>query len=474
MMNQTVNEAMYAWIDEHTEELISALQEFARVPSISRADLAADNAPFGPDCRKMLDFALDYSRKMGFETKDYDGYAGSAWMGDYANSLGIIGHLDVVPLGVGWIYPPFGATRSGDFLIGRGVSDNKSACVMGLFLMRMFRELNIPLRHGLRVLFGLSEETGMQDMEHLIETKETLPVLSLVPDASFPVCKAQKGSLSGHVSIESGAELSGLYAGEAVNIVPPEAVIDVKLPAEAVKEAIAGLDAALYTVKGTAEGCRLTAHGRASHAAAPWNGLNAIHLLMDALKRAPLTDAVSKKAVEAIFAFTDGYFGECADIQHEDEVSGKTTLNIGMARTEDNRFLLHIDSRLSIASDPDEMQEKLRCAAERLGFRADSLSNTQPFHLPDEHPAMNALMNAYRELTGRDDKAYAMGGGTYSRVISTAVTFGLGLCEGGERPSDIPEGHGGAHQCDEFLHISSYIKAFKIYAAALYNLDQAM
>lgn len=473
-MNQNINEMMYAWIDEHAEEMIAELQDFARIPSISRADLAEENAPFGPDCRKMLDYALKRSREMGFEVKDHEGYAGSAWMGDYGNTLGVIGHLDVVPLGTGWVYPPFGATRTGDFLIGRGVSDNKCACVMGLYLMRMFRELNIPLKHGLRVIFGVSEETGMQDMAHLVETKETLPVLSLVPDAGFPVCKAQKGSMSGYVSIESGAELDKLHAGEAVNIVPPEATIEVKLSAEAMKAAIAELDAALYTVEATETGCRLIAHGRPSHAAAPQNGLNAIHLLMDALKRAPLTDKTSVKAVEAMYTLTEGYYGECADIAYEDEVSGKTTLNIGLARTDGDRFELHIDSRMSIAANPDEMQEKFRLAAEKLGFRADVLSNTKPFHLPDDHPAMNALMDAYRELTGRDDKAYAIGGGTYSRVISTAVTFGLSMKEGVERPADIPASHGGAHQADEFLHITSFMKAVKIYASALYNLDQAM
>jgi len=308
----------------------------------------------------------------------------------------------------------------------------------------------------------------------MVEKKEVMPVLSLVPDAGFPVCKAQKGSMSGYVSIEKGADLDNIYAGEAVNIVPPEATIDVKISADEMKKAISELDEKLYTVEETETGCRLIAHGRPCHAAAPWGGLNAIHLLMDALKRAPLKCEQSKKAVEAMFVFTDGYYGECADIQYEDAVSGKTTLNIGLARTDGDRFQLHIDSRMSIAADPDEMQAKLAAAAAKLGFHADKLSNTKPFHLPDDHPAMNALMNAYRELTGRDDKAYAIGGGTYSRVISTAVTFGLSMKEGVERPADIPEGHGGAHQADEFLHITSFMKAVKIYAAALYNLDQAM
>ncbi len=472
-MNQNIAEKMNLWIDQHTEEMVALLQDFARIPSISRADLAEENAPFGADCRKMLDYALMRSREMGFETVDHEGYAGEAYMGDYENAIGIIGHLDVVPLGSGWVYPPYGATRTGDFLIGRGVADNKNACVMSLFLMKMYRELGIELKHGMRTIFGQSEETGMQDMTYVVAHKK-MPVISLVPDANFPVCKAQKGSLSGYLSIERGAQLNNLYAGEAVNIVPPEAVIEIALDKETVEAVVNTLDASLYAVEACDFGCKLTAFGRPSHAASPQLGLNAIHLIADVLCRLPLTDEKSKAAADAIFSLTEGYFGECLNIEGHDSVSGKTTLNVGLGRTEDDKFHLHLDSRMSIASDPDEMQENCRIAAEKLGFKAEKLSNTKPFHLPDDHPAMNALMNAYREITGYDDPAYAIGGGTYSRVVSTAVTFGPGLKDKITPPAELPEGHGGAHQSDELLHIPSWIKAIKIYASAIVKLDEAM
>ena len=69
----------------------------------------------------------------------------------------------------------------GDFLIGRGVSDNKSPGVMTLFIMRMFRELGIELKHGVRLIFGSSEETGMQDMDYF-RANVTQPVVTLVPE----------------------------------------------------------------------------------------------------------------------------------------------------------------------------------------------------------------------------------------------------------------------------------------------------
>ena len=103
----------------------------------------------------MLDFALAHARGMGFETEDHDGHCGSAIYGDRENDLAIIAHIDIVPEGGQWLYPPFGATRKGDFLIGRGTNDDKNAAVMGLYLMRMFRELGTPLKHGLARHHGL-------------------------------------------------------------------------------------------------------------------------------------------------------------------------------------------------------------------------------------------------------------------------------------------------------------------------------
>ena len=146
----------------------------------------------------MLDFALDHARKMGFETEDHEGYCGSAIYGDKNNALGIIAHIDVVPEGEQWIYPPYGATRVGDFLIGRGTNDDKNAAVLGLYLMRMFRELGTPLKHGLRVIMGCSEETGMEDMEYYVQNC-VHPVASLIPDSMFPANYAQKGSIKGPV-----------------------------------------------------------------------------------------------------------------------------------------------------------------------------------------------------------------------------------------------------------------------------------
>ena len=465
MIDQQTKNAIIAWVEEHAEEMYADLQAFARIPSVSRADLAADGAPFGPDCRRMLDHAVARAREMGFEASDNGGWYGDAWLGDRDRAVGIIGHLDVVPEGEGWRLPPYSAAREGDFLIGRGVGDNKSACVMGLYCMRLLREIGAPLRRGVRVLMGCSEETGMADMQHMVEEGKQPPV-SLVPDSAFSVNYAQKGTLRGEMSIETGRTLLCFEGGEVRNMVPPRARAVLALPAELVR---AALDES-FDVQSSPEGCVVSARGQAAHAASPQNGVSAILLLASALADADILDAASQKAVRAIGAMCSDYFGGNAGIACEDPESGKTTMVCGVARTENGRISLSLDCRLSIAADPKANEASFTAYAESIGMRVDELASGRPFYMPKDDPRVRLLHDACREMAGYEGEPYTMGGGTYSRVVPNAITFGLAFPGRGER-MEVAPGHGGAHQPDEYIYLPMLKDALKVYACAVLALD---
>ena len=70
------------WIRVHREEMIEELMDFVRHPSVSRADLCKEGAPYGPDVKAMLDFALQRGHDFGFRAENHDGYCGSVWYGD--------------------------------------------------------------------------------------------------------------------------------------------------------------------------------------------------------------------------------------------------------------------------------------------------------------------------------------------------------------------------------------------------------
>jgi len=467
MPDQT--DRIQGWIDENFESVVRDLQDFARIPSVSRADLAEPGAPFGPDVKRMLDCAQARAAEYGFEAENHEGYCLSVFWGGRERALGIFGHLDVVPEGDGWIYPPYGATRVGDHLIGRGVNDNKLACAVGLGLLRMFRELQIPLRSGLRLVMGGSEETGMQDMAYFARTQR-MPVASIVPDSSFPANYAQKGMLGATLTCPAGERLLDISGGAVENMVPPDARARLSCALAAARSALSGVDG--IEVSGADGRVEVVAQGRAAHAARPWFGVSAIHILSEALAASGLLSGAQQAAMEAVSELTGDFYGAQAGIDCEDPETGRTTMVVGLISMQGGRIRLTVDCRLSIATDQDACRAAFEAYARKRGFAVESLRLKKPFYIPKDDPCILALQRVYKEVTGRDDEPYTTGGGTYSRELRNAVTFGPGF-PNAERPDFLPEGHGRAHEPDEAQSIPELKVMMKIYALALLALDGA-
>ena len=466
-----------AWIEEHKEEFISELRGLVRIPSISRAAEAQPGAPFGPECRRVLDEMMERGRHYGFDVQDHDGYAVSVSMGDPADSIGMIAHLDVVPVGDGWVYPPFDVTHlpEHDALIGRGVGDDKGAAVTGLFAMRLLRELNWPLRHGLRLIGGGSEETGMQDMKYLVDNEIPFPKISLVPDAAFPVNYAQKGSVDADLTMECKGNLIQLDAGSVRNVIPDLAECTVAVALCDVQKAMDRLDSELkqkITIEACAEGTKIAAHGRAGHAASPDNCVNAITLLTEALCSMEILEGSCKKAIKEAAELTADGFGISEGVAYEDEESGKLTLVYGVVHLKDGVLMLSVDCRYSVTLKKDDLSRRMQANWLERGFDIARFDATEPFYLPKTDPRVVALQELYKEVTGRDDEPYSMGGGTYSRIAPNALSFGPGLRGVEHDMSFLPEGHGGGHGRDEVIFMQDVLKGFKIYAVALAMLDE--
>lgn len=461
------------WLEAHKQEMLNDLCEFIACPSVSRADLAQPGAPFGAVNARMLQLALLRAAAYGFLTTNAEGHYGKVMWGNDDNSIGIIAHLDVVPAGPNWIHSPFAPTLEGDYLFGRGSGDNKGSAIMALYVMRAIQELGIPMKHGLRLILGMSEETGMQDAPAYNRNERPCAV-TLVPDAGYPVCYAQKGSLNAHVAIAKGAEIRSFSGGEVDNMVPPTAECTLNLPAARVSAVLAekGFRAPDFTVEGDETRATVRAFGAASHAAAPQNGKSAIHMLAEALDQSRLLSGESAQTMAAIAALSAGYYGEQMNIACEDPDTGKTTMVVGVARTEGEEIGLHIDCRLSVAADIPAVQANLQASAQELGFALRYITSTAPSFIPRDDARVEALMRVYREMTGDSTPAYTMGGGTYSRCLTNAITFGLGRPDQKMRPEGLPAGHGGAHGPDEYIYVPSLIENALIYLNAILALDE--
>ena len=117
-------------------------------------DVACEGAPFGLGIKQMLEKALGDAKSFGFEVRNYDGYIGEVIFGEGndEDGIAILCHLDVVPEGdlSLWNYPPYQLTEDGEYLIGRGVIDDKAAAVACLYALKSLKDEGfVPTKNNL-------------------------------------------------------------------------------------------------------------------------------------------------------------------------------------------------------------------------------------------------------------------------------------------------------------------------------------
>lgn len=84
------------YIDNLKNEIINQTCNLINIPSVSEETLDS-NMPFGKGAKEALEYTLNLGKKLGFKTKNIDGYCGFIEFGEGEKLIGIIGHLDVVP-----------------------------------------------------------------------------------------------------------------------------------------------------------------------------------------------------------------------------------------------------------------------------------------------------------------------------------------------------------------------------------------
>jgi succinyl-diaminopimelate desuccinylase len=103
-----------------------------------------DGCPFGKQNALALEFFLNVAKDLGFETINYDNYAGEVYFGE-GQEIGIIGHLDVVPEGDGWDTDPYKLTEKDGYLFGRGVMDDKLPTLLILYALKELKDSGVKI-----------------------------------------------------------------------------------------------------------------------------------------------------------------------------------------------------------------------------------------------------------------------------------------------------------------------------------------
>ena len=458
------------WIKDNTDAFVSDLRRLVAVPSVSQEN--EGGYPFGRNCAKVLDEAGAVAAKYGFTVENHEYYCGSLLVkGRLENPkrIGLFAHLDVVPLGEDWQYPPLGCTLKDGYLIGRGVGDNKGPGVCGLYALRFLKEQGIKLDNDVVLYLGLSEETGMSDIDYFCKTQK-VPDFGLVTDTNFPVCYGEKGLMRAKIRHLAEGNLVGFHAGSVVNVIPSKA--------EAVVRGISQEEARKrmeknrrITVEEDKEGVRITASGISRHAAFPEGSLNAVHVLAEALDASGILTGSSREAVKALSVLTGDDYGHGAGIPFEDQESGKLTCIGSLARLEDGVLSVSFDIRYPVTVKGEDVEEAFQERVNGMGFSYEAGQLSPPAYVPLSHPYIPLLSSICDYVQGKHYEPYTMGGGTYSRHLPAAIGFGPGVPDA---PNPFGDGHGQGHQPDECVPLDMLLKGIKTYILSLVELDKVL
>ena len=185
-----MEETIIKRIEENAPEMLAGIKKIVRMPSVETE--AAENAPFGKDIALTLDATLELAESLGFKTFNLDHYIGWAQYGEGEDYIGIIGHLDVVPVGVGWKHDPFSAFEEDGYIYARGILDNKGPILSCLYALYAIKQLQIELKRPVRIIFGCDEETGFVDLQYYLDHVKP-PVMGWTPDCKYPVVYGERG-----------------------------------------------------------------------------------------------------------------------------------------------------------------------------------------------------------------------------------------------------------------------------------------
>ena len=443
-----------SFIDDTFSAQTAALQGLIRIPSVKAPP--EGNMPFGTDIQKALDAALALARKLGFSTKDIDGFAGVAEAGQGDETLGILAHLDVVPAGEGWSLPPFSGGLLDGNIYGRGATDDKGPAVSALYALAAVRAADIPLKRRVQIIFGCDEESGWACMEHYGKTQR-MPDLAFSPDAEYPLVYSERAILHATYQLKLSGSRVHAKSGERPNVVPGTAEAFVHCAVSSLPQR----EGFTITAREAADGTNITVTGLGSHAAMPHRGRNALLFLLQALKALPLDTRDAEIALALANAFSMDLHGESLGLDIEDD-SGRLTLSPDILRWDADGVSLTFDARIPHVLTPEDLLKRVSVALAPAGFSLVPNPRITRGHIvPRESELVQKLMGVYRAQTG-DTAAQplAIGGGTYARAIENAVAFG---CEWPHREML-------AHMPDECIPLEDMQKSTLMLADAIIAL----
>lgn len=447
-------------IELRKEKIVSDLQGWIRCGSVYDESTVAEGKPFGEGVYNALQYIASLAKEDGFTVDTCDGYCTEITYGDGEERVVVLGHADVVPVGKGWDYDPFGAEIKDGIMYGRGTSDDKGATLAAYYALKIIKDLNIPLKRKVVIVAGGNEESGSRCMDYYFNTlKRPQPTYGFTPDANFPLIYGEKGGYNYMYSGEYiDEDLESIDAGVVVNAVAQEANFVLKKTYDGLENRFNSF-LKEFGLKGTykEENSKtyLTLIGVAAHASTPWLGVNALAYGLKFLAE----QNISLLAKHFSDKFVN-YYGEGLGVNYESEPMGKLTMNIGLARYDGKAYKLIIDIRYPHDLKGEWITSRLD---KHILHEGKCLRDSIPLYVDPTSPFIQTLLRVYQECTGDYERLpMTIGGGTYARSADNVVAFGMEFENG--------SGSGHIHDANEALCLEDLYKGIEIYCNTLIEL----
>ncbi len=457
-------------VESRREDLMKDLFDLLSVPSVREDDKATEDAPVGPGPKAALLKFLEIGERDGFVTKNVDNIAGHMEYGAGDETLGIFGHVDVVPVGSGWDSDPFKPEIRDGRIYARGASDDKGPTMAAYYALKIIKELELPISKRTRVIIGTDEESEWKCMTHYLNVEET-PDFGFSPDAEFPIINGEKGNTTILLEVagknEGTLRLISFESGQRPNMVPDfaEAVVDVSGDIDAFSKEYDEYLAELpvtgeVVIDGSVATVKL--YGKAAHGAMPEKGINAGTYLANFLSyydfAAPAKDFLTLVA-DFVHLDTEGKkFG----VDHVDEIMGALSMNAGVfvfdEKKDNNTITLNF--RFPKGTTAEEIAKAIEEKVGNTSAKVILTGSKEPHYVSPEDPLVKTLLEVYEDHTGLKGHEQSIGGGTFGRLLERGVAYG----------AMFPDSIDTMHQKNEFMAVDDLINATVIYADAIYRL----
>ena len=464
---------VYSRIDSLKDEMTSSLTRLISIPST--AVPTPGKYPFGEPVQKAWETMMEMAHAEGFRVFNADNFGGHMDLPGSGDGIcGIVGHLDVVPEGGGWDFPPYSGEIIDGYLCGRGTMDDKGPVVASFYAMKALKECGYRPDKTVRLILGLDEETNWDGMRHYLAFADSLPDCGFTPDGDFPVIRGEMGILIFDIvrkfskSSGKGLELRSLTGGTAANSVADSARAVLFQSSGGYEEIRAVIDAIReekqwdITCKGIGRSLEICTAGRSAHGARPEKGLNAVSMMMEILAHLNFAE----DGITDFIRFYNRHIGfslhgENIGCALEDDASGKLIWNTGMISLDRNSVRLTINVRYPVTADFEQIYAGIMDVLGPYELGIIKELHRPPIFFPADDPMITTLMDVYRGHTGdTDSEPLVIGGGTYARAMDGIVAFGARF------PGEPELGH----QKNEKISVDNLLRLAKIYAEAIFRL----